>query len=487
MRGSSADEFPLLSALGLYAADIRGDGLSPVTLCFCFPAARLTLFASGNCLFNALSDQIFGDQTSHSVVRARVIDYMRANADYYKQFIDVHPGGGIRRNPKRKNAGAYSTPLNSGPPPTEADVDRVFESHLRSMAKGGTYGDNMEITAFSSAYDVDVKIYQRDFAYMVTGIGGHGEDGVRPVAHIAYHMWEHYSSIRNLDGPHTGLPTVSPMVLSLEEEARQQERLQLTSHALPWQIDVVSKSLPFLADRPTIKRALEAARGDINTAVSSLLDAEEHASASSAQESSSVERDHDSGDDDYHGPNKKQDRRMSRAAKSSRTAESRHALARLATYDGSQESVCSWEDSESSSLPDSSQQSTFTPPSFDSTDSRLNLRPSDSDPPSLAAKPSIRLKLNAPKLPGVVSSYQDHHHPRVGKTAQRQSGPRISARDRRDIKKQAQKAARKERQQAVARGGANNVQSSVDSAGLALRQKGLTDTPPVETLRTLYI
>ena len=26
MGGSSADEFPLLSALGLYAADIRGDG-----------------------------------------------------------------------------------------------------------------------------------------------------------------------------------------------------------------------------------------------------------------------------------------------------------------------------------------------------------------------------------------------------------------------------------------------------------------------------
>lgn len=41
MGGSSADEFPLLSALGLYAADIRGDGelLQPVPVVVCRHAA----------------------------------------------------------------------------------------------------------------------------------------------------------------------------------------------------------------------------------------------------------------------------------------------------------------------------------------------------------------------------------------------------------------------------------------------------------------
>jgi len=109
---------------------------------------------------------------------------MRQHAQYYKQFIDVQPGGGVRRNPKRKNAGAFSSPANALPP-SEADIDRVFESHLNSMARGGTYGDNMEISAFSSAFDVDVKIYQRDFAYMVSGSG---HDRPRDVAHIAYHV-----------------------------------------------------------------------------------------------------------------------------------------------------------------------------------------------------------------------------------------------------------------------------------------------------------
>ena len=138
----------------------------------------------GNCLFNALSDQLYGSQTSHQQIRTRVIAYMREHASYYKQFIDVHPGGGVRRNPKRKNAGAYSTPVLYIPP-TPEEIERVFESHLQQMARGGTYGDNMEISAFSAAFGVDVKIYQRDFAYMVSGSN---QDVKREVVHIAYHV-----------------------------------------------------------------------------------------------------------------------------------------------------------------------------------------------------------------------------------------------------------------------------------------------------------
>jgi hypothetical protein len=113
-----------------------------------------------------------------------VIEYLRENRDLYKHFVDVHPGGGVRRNPKRKNAGAYATPSDCTPP-TEAEINQTFENHLRQMARGGTYGDNMEIVAFCEAYGVDVKIYQRDFAYMAHG---NGDEGERPIAHIAYHV-----------------------------------------------------------------------------------------------------------------------------------------------------------------------------------------------------------------------------------------------------------------------------------------------------------
>ena len=350
-------------------------------------------------------------------------------------------------------------------------------SHLARMAEGGTWGDNMEITAFASAYNVDVKIYQKDFAYVITG----GSDvKERPVVHIAYHVWQHYSSIRNLDGPHTGIPHVTVKVLSPEEELKQREKLEQAPHVLPWQIDVVAQSLPFLADKPTIKRALEAAKGDINTAVSNLLDAEENGGLSSQPESSSVERDQDSDDDVHHGPSKRQDRRMSRASKmpKSRSAETKHALSHISAYDGSQESVGSW-DSDSSSMPDGSQQSTITQPT-ELDDSEPRMKMEDAGITSRSSSPTRkppRIKLLPPKPP------PDHLH-RAGKTQQRQLGPRLSARDKKNMQKQAQKAARKERAQAA------QVRARADSpsaAGLALRQKGMTGTPPVDTLRTLYI
>ena len=117
------------------------------------------------------------------MIRARTIEYMRENAEYYKMFMECHAGGGVRRNPKRKNAGGFSSFNASMPTPEE--IDRVFESHLARMAEGGTWGDNMEIVAFSSAFEVDVKIYQRENAFMVRAAG---EDVTRPVCHIAYHV-----------------------------------------------------------------------------------------------------------------------------------------------------------------------------------------------------------------------------------------------------------------------------------------------------------
>lgn len=151
----------------------------------CVPIAD-NLSPTGNCLFNALADQIYGSQKDHYKIRARVIEYMREHAAYYKQFIEVQPGGGQRRNPKRKNAGVYST-ATTAQLPTPEEIDRVFEGHLGSMARGGTYGDNMEISAFTAAFGINVKIYQRDFAYM-TGTPTDEQGSVKPVAHIAYHV-----------------------------------------------------------------------------------------------------------------------------------------------------------------------------------------------------------------------------------------------------------------------------------------------------------
>lgn len=127
--------------------------------------------------------------------------------------------------------------------------------------------------------------------------------------------WEHYSSIRNIDGPHTGLPNLHPKPLSPEEEAKNKEEVAKISRVLPWMIDVVHSTLPYTANKEAIIKALEQSKCNIDLAVNVLLDREERGSSSSQTGSSSTERDPDSDDEDLDAPNKKQDRRMSRATR----------------------------------------------------------------------------------------------------------------------------------------------------------------------------
>ncbi|KAI9713427.1 MAG: hypothetical protein M1820_000809 [Bogoriella megaspora] len=457
-------EFPLLSGLGLYAADIKGDG---------------------NCLFNALSDQLYGDQGKHQEIRATVIEYMKVNGDYYKQFIDVHPGGGTRRNPKRKTASTHGSNTDSLPP-SATDIDRVFESHLQRMAKGGTYGDNMEVSAFSQAYDVHVKIYQRDFAFMIPAPG----EGNKPVAHIAYHTWEHYSSIRNLSGPHTGLPEVQARAMSSEEEQKQKDKLAETSYTLPWMIEIVQKSIPFLSDKPTIKKMLDECKGDVNAAVSKFLELEEQGSISSTQESSSIERDPDSDDELSAGPSKKQDRRMSRASKAEFAKANQYRQV-FTNFDGSQDSF----DSEMSEVPADSEKrqpviidmggssDEEDVPVHKSTD---GTRGSSSE---ASSQPRLRILINGKRSDG--SSRSSSVNPRklspdrvnktTNRTQQKQLGPQHhrgpSAAQRKQLKKQAQKAARKERAK----------MSSKKTTKAATPSSTPTPPPMIDGIKTLYI
>lgn len=234
-------------------------------------------------------------------------------------------------------------------------------------------------------------------------------------------------------------------------------------------MDVVSSSLPYLADKPTIKRTLEECKGDINLAVDKLLNAEENGSQSSAQESSSVEREPDSDEEYTRGPSKKQDRRMS-SRRRTKDAAAGNSLSKLATHDISQESFLSNNSSDASRV-----DSLHTK---DIKSEEDHIKPVDAP-----KRPTIRIKLNPPKPPPNTPLASTTS---AGKSQQKQHGPeRQTAREKKDIKKQAQKAARKERQQAT--GGAINPDGTVKT-GLSLRNQGMTATPPIESgFRTLFI
>ena len=107
---------------------------------------------------------------------------------------------------------------------------------------------------------------------------------------------------------------VKDMPISPQDQADAQATMAKSSCVLPWMINNVIESLPYYADRATIQKALEEFKGDVNLVVSKFLDGEITSSSSSRRGSSSVERDQDPVDEEeFTGPKKKQDRRLSRA------------------------------------------------------------------------------------------------------------------------------------------------------------------------------
>ncbi|KAJ2151810.1 2-oxoglutarate dehydrogenase E1 component [Coemansia sp. RSA 637] len=151
-----------LKRSGLYCKDMTGDG---------------------NCLFRALADQVDGTPDTHLRHRESVCDYMHQHTDDFEPFID------------------------SAQP---------YPRYVAHMRRPGEYGGNLELVAFARNYRVDIKVYQLGgTVFVISGAPPSNPDDPHrsmPPVHIAYHSYEHYSSVRNKHGPHNGLPKVKERV-----------------------------------------------------------------------------------------------------------------------------------------------------------------------------------------------------------------------------------------------------------------------------------
>jgi hypothetical protein len=161
-----------------------------VSFSLCFHVrVHFRLTVQGNCLFNALSDQLYGHQEMHEVLRIATIEHMKANADFYRQYMAVN---NVRRNPKRKTTAALPTRIDTTYH-TEGELQQQFEAHVEKMGQPGEWADNMEVSAFASALNVHVRLWQADYTYLISPrVYYHSDDpdavDARQVLHIAYHV-----------------------------------------------------------------------------------------------------------------------------------------------------------------------------------------------------------------------------------------------------------------------------------------------------------
>ncbi|KAL2006234.1 hypothetical protein VTN00DRAFT_9888 [Thermoascus crustaceus] len=261
-------KLPCLEELGLYALPTKGDG---------------------NCLYYALSDQLYGDWSHFDEIRARLANHMTAHEDYFMNFTAAV--GGERRAPRRAAAAKMSSSSYVGPAASVKDQRAKFENRVAESRKNGVWGGSEEIQAFCQSYKRDVRVYMESGIQNFRDVNA-PEDEEREVVHIAFHNFDHYSSVRSVNGPHTGLPCI-PNSKAVDSTKQESEKVKggsgtVVDIATPWKISFIQEGLGGRYDYDTIVEMLQQCRGDIERAFSNLLDDVPPASSSQTPSSPTI-------------------------------------------------------------------------------------------------------------------------------------------------------------------------------------------------------
>ncbi|KAK0554633.1 hypothetical protein OC845_000665 [Tilletia horrida] len=154
-----------LKAMGLYAANTLGDG---------------------NCLFRALSDQLYGYPNQHLHIRHVICDYLQAHPEKYAGFVD--------------------------------DA-KPFDAYVRNMRIQGTYGGHLELSAFAHLKRKEIKIVQPNLVYVVAADADDDEEN-------AAHQ-------RSSEPVESGIGSASLTADGLPPTARQLRKIRRESKAPP--------------------------------------------------------------------------------------------------------------------------------------------------------------------------------------------------------------------------------------------------------------
>jgi OTU-like cysteine protease len=133
----------------------------------------------GNCLFRALSDQLYDCTDKHDEIRQTVVEYLRANRDQFAPFVPINTEDWIRSQPSTRSTRSQRASV---------DVD-PYEAYLDNMAKPKTWGGEIEIRAFCEAYDRDVLIHRptnagQPFDQMINNKRAQGQP--RQFVHVSF-------------------------------------------------------------------------------------------------------------------------------------------------------------------------------------------------------------------------------------------------------------------------------------------------------------
>ena len=96
-----------------------------------------------------MSDQLYDTTERHDEIRQTVVWYLRANREQFEPFVPLDTEDLVRSQPNTRSSQSR-----------RASAEDPYEAYLENMAKPKTWGGEVEIRAFSEAYDRDVLIHR---------------------------------------------------------------------------------------------------------------------------------------------------------------------------------------------------------------------------------------------------------------------------------------------------------------------------------------
>uniref|UniRef100_A0A3Q3GQ40 ubiquitinyl hydrolase 1 n=1 Tax=Labrus bergylta TaxID=56723 RepID=A0A3Q3GQ40_9LABR len=114
----------------------------------------------GVCVCVCVSDQVYGDQDMHEVVRKHCMDYLMKNADYFSNY-----------------------------------VTEDFTTYINRKRKNNCHGNHIEMQAMAEMYNRPVEVYQYGTEPINTFHGIH-QNNDEPIR-VSYHRNIHYNSVVN--------------------------------------------------------------------------------------------------------------------------------------------------------------------------------------------------------------------------------------------------------------------------------------------------
>ena len=127
----------------------------------------------GNCLYRALADQIYGEDSNYEILKAKCMDYLELEKEFFSQFIE---GG------KEK-----------------------FDEYINMKRMKGVWGDDIEIQAASEIYNRPIEIYShskeplKTFHENIKFSRLSERDEKKLPIRLSYHGKAHYNSLVPID------------------------------------------------------------------------------------------------------------------------------------------------------------------------------------------------------------------------------------------------------------------------------------------------